>query len=213
MLYSYVGIDLAWKSGAIVVLDQDWKITKIIVPQFEINNRKYVWNKLDNKLPLLKHWKTAIESIERSSLRQTTYYVELMENNKLFNYIAGYVSGVIAQWDNSPFTKLELISPNKWNRELLWGKVQRDQIKKASLNHFKQQEPSWYERYKDHPNLSDIADSYCIAYFGVKNSLRKKVYENQERHRKPNQNHRNKNNVKETKQRTTRQVKRVQRNH
>lgn len=212
MLYSYVGIDLAWKSGAIVVLDQDWKITKIIVPQFEINKRKYVWNKLDNKLPLLKHWKAAIEEIPKSSLRQTTYYVELMENNKLFNYIAGYVSGVISQWDNSPFTKLELISPNKWNRELLWGKVQREQIKKASLNHFKQQEPSWYERYKDHPNLSDIADSYCIAYFGIKNSLRKKVYENQERDRKPNKNNRNKNIVKETKQRPTRQVKRVQRN-
>ena len=212
MLYSYVGIDLAWKSGAIVVLDQDWKITKIIVPQFEINKRKYVWNKLDNKLPLLKHWKAAIEEIPKSSLRQTTYYVELMENNKLFNYIAGYVSGVISQWDNSPFTKLELISPNKWNRELLWGKVQREQIKKASLNHFKQQEPSWYERYKDHPNLSDIADSYCIAYFGIKNSLRKKVYENQERDRKPNKNNRNKNIIKETKQRPTRQVKRVQRN-
>lgn len=212
MLYSYVGIDLAWKSGAIVVLDQDWKIKQIIIPQFDINKRKYVWNKLDNKLPLLKHWKTAIEEIPKSSLRQTTYYVELMENNKLFNYIAGYVSGVIAEWDNSPFTKLELISPNKWNRELLWGKVQREQIKKASLNHFKQQEPSWYERYKDHKNLSDIADSYCIAYFGVKNSLRKKVYENQERDRKPNKNNRNKNIVKETKQRTTRKVKRVQRN-
>lgn len=212
MLYSYVGIDLAWKSGAIVVLDQDWKITKIIVPQFEINKRKYVWNKLDNKLPLLKHWKAAIEEIPKSSLRQTTYYVELMENNKLFNYIAGYVSGVISQWDNSPFTKLELISPNKWNRELLWGKVQREQIKKASLNHFKRQEPSWYERYKDHPNLSDIADSYCIAYFGAKNSLRKKVYENQERDRKPTKNNRNQNTIKETKQRPTRQVKRVQRN-
>ena len=212
MLYSYVGIDLAWKSGAIVVLDQDWKIKQVIIPQFEINKRKYVWNKLDNKLPLLKHWKAAIEEIPKSSLRQTTYYVELMENNKLFNYIAGYVSGVISQWDNSPFTKLELISPNKWNRELLWGKVQREQIKKASLNFFKENEPSWYERYKDHPNLSDIADSYCIAYFGIKNSLRKKVYENQERDRKPNKNNRNKNIVKETKQRPTRQVKRVQRN-
>ena len=212
MLYSYVGIDLAWKSGAIVVLDQDWKIKQIIVPQFDINKRKYVWNKLDNKLPLLKHWKRAIEEIPNSSLRQTTYYVELMENNKLFNYIAGYVSGVIAQWDNSPFTKLELISPNKWNRELLWGKVKREQIKQASLNHFKQQEPSWYERYKDHPNLSDIADAYCIAYFGIKNTLRKKVYENQERDRKPNKNNRNKNTFKETKQRPTRQVKRVQRN-
>ena len=52
MLYSYVGIDLAWKSGAIVVLDQDWKIKQIIIPQFDINKRKYVWNKLDNKLPL-----------------------------------------------------------------------------------------------------------------------------------------------------------------
>lgn len=212
MLYSYVGIDLAWKSGAIVVLDQDWKIKQIIIPQFDINKRKYVWNKLDNKLPLLKHWKAAIEEIPKSSLRQTTYYVELMENNKLFNYIAGYVSGVIAEHDNSPFTKLELISPNKWNRELLWGKVQREQIKKASLNHFKQQEPSWYERYKDHPNLSDIADSYCIAYFGIKNSLRKNFYENQERHRKPTKNNRNKNIIKETKQRPTRQVKRVQRN-
>ena len=212
MLYSYVGIDLAWKSGAIVVLDQDWKIKQIIIPQFDINKRKYVWNKLDNKLPLLKHWKRAIEEIPNSSLRQTTYYVELMENNKLFNYIAGYVSGVITQWDNSPFTKLELISPNKWNRELLWGKVKRDQIKQASLNHFKQQEPSWYERYKDHKNLSDIADAYCIAYFGIKNTLRKKVYENQERDRKPNQNNRNKNIIKETKQRPTRQVKRVQRN-
>ena len=212
MLYSYVGIDLAWKSGAIVVLDQDWKIKQIIIPQFEINKRKYVWNKLDNKLPLLKHWKAAIEEIPKSSLRKTTYYVELMENNKLFNYIAGYVSGVISQWDNSPFTKLELISPNKWNRELLWGKVQREQIKKASLNFFKENEPSWYERYKDHPNLSDIADSYCIAYFGIKNSLRKNFYENQERDRKPNKNNRNKNIVKETKQRPTRQVKRVQRN-
>ena len=212
MLYSYVGIDLAWKSGAIVVLDQDWKIKQIIIPQFDINKRKYVWNKLDNKLPLLKHWKRAIEEIPNSSLRQTTYYVELMENNKLFNYIAGYVSGVITQWDNSPFTKLELISPNKWNRELLWGKVKREQIKQASLNHFKQQEPSWYERYKDHKNLSDIADAYCIAYFGIKNTLRKKVYENQERDRKPNQNNRNKNIIKETKQRPTRQVKRVQRN-
>lgn len=212
MLYSYVGIDLAWKSGAIVVLDQDWKIKQVIIPQFDINKRKYVWNKIDNKLPALKHWKKAIEEIPKSSLRQTTYYVELMENNKLFNYIAGYVSGVIAQWDNSPFTKLELISPNKWNRELLWGKVQREQIKKASLNHFKQQEPSWYERYKDHPNLSDIADSYCIAYFGIKNSLRKNFYENQERHRKPTKNNRNQNTIKETKQRPTRQVKRVQRN-
>lgn len=211
MLYSYVGIDLAWKSGAIVVLDQDWKIKQIIIPQFEINKRKYVWNKLDNKLPLLKHWKAAIEEIPKSSLRQTTYYVELMENNKLFNYIAGYVSGVISQWDNSPFTKLELISPNKWNRQLTNVK-QRDQIKEASLNFFKEQEPSWYERYKDHPNLSDIADSYCIAYFGIKNSLRKKVYENQERHRKPTKNNRNQNTFKETKQRPTRQVKRVQRN-
>ena len=206
MLYSYVGIDLAWKSGAIVVLDQDWKITKIIVPQFEINKRKYVWNKLDNKLPLLKHWKTAIESIERSSLRQTTYYVELMENNKLFNYIAGYVSGVISQWDNSPFTKLELISPNKWNRELLWGKVKREQIKQASLNHFKQQEPSWYEKYKDHKNLSDIADAYCIAYFGIKNTLRKSIYGNSDKKtiRPSIRTNRNKKNYEKTKQRPTR---------
>lgn len=213
MLYSYVGIDLAWKSGAIVVLDQDWKIKQIIIPHFSIYPRKYVWNELDNKLPLLVHWKTAIEEIPNSSLRQTTYYVELMENNKLFNYIAGYVSGVIAHHDNSPFTKLELISPNKWNRELIWGrKAQREQIKEASLNFFKTNEPSWYERYKDHKNLSDIADAYCIAYFGIKNTLRKKVYENQERDRKPNKNNRNKNTFKETKQRPTRQVKRIQRN-
>ena len=212
MLYSYVGIDLAWKSGAIVVLDQDWKIKQIIIPQFDINKRKYVWNKLDNKLPLLKHWKTAIEKIPKSGLlHQQTYYVELMENNKLFNYIAGYVSGVIAVHDNSPFNKLELISPNKWNRQLTNVK-QRDQIKEASLNFFKTNEPSWYERYQYHDNLSDIADAYCIAYFGIKNSLRKKVYENQERDRKPNKNNRNQNTIKETKQRPTRQVKRVQRN-
>lgn len=212
MLYSYVGIDLAWKSGAIVVLDQDWKITKVIVPEFPISSRKYVWNKLDNKLPLLKHWKTAIEKVPKSGiLHQTTYYVELMENNKLFNYIAGYVSGVISQWDNSPFNKLELISPNKWNRQLTNIK-QRDQIKEASLNFFKTNEPSWYERYQYHDNLIDIADAYCIAYFGIKNSLRKNFYENQERDRKPNKNNRNKNTIKETKQRPTRQMKRVQRN-
>lgn len=211
MLYSYVGIDLAWKSGAIVVLDQDWKITKIIVPQFDINKRKYVWNKLDNKLPLLKHWKTAIESIEKSSLRQTTYYVELMENNKLFNYIAGYVSGVIAEVeDNSPFTKVELISPNKWNRQLTNVK-QREQIKEASLNHFKQQEPSWYERYKDHPNLSDIADSYCIAYFGVKNSLRKSIYENSNKKtvRPNNRTNRKQKNYEKNEPRTIRKVKTI----
>lgn len=205
MLYSYVGIDLAWKSGAIVVLDQDWKIKQIIVPQFDINKRKYVWNKLDNKLPLLKHWKTAIESIERSSLRQTTYYVELMENNKLFNYIAGYVSGVISQWDNSPFTKLELISPNKWNRQLTNVK-QREQIKEASLKFFKTNEPSWYERYKDHKNLSDIADSYCIAYFGIKNTLRKSIYGNSNKKtiRPSIRTNRKQKNYEKTKQRPTR---------
>lgn len=211
MLYSYVGIDLAWKSGAIVVLDQDWKIKQIIIPQFDINKRKYVWNKLDNKLPLLKHWKTAIEEIPKSSLRQTTYYVELMENNKLFNYIAGYVSGVIAELeDNSPFTKLELISPNKWNRYL---KVkQRDQIKEASLDFFKTYETSWYERYKDHKNLSDIADAYCIAYFGIQNTLlRKSIYGNSNKKTvRPNiRTNREQKNYEKTKQRTTRKVKTI----
>lgn len=210
MLYSYVGIDLAWKSGAIVVLDQDWKIKQVIVPQFDINKRKYVWNKLDNKLPLLKHWKTAIESIEKSSLRQTTYYVELMENNKLFNYIAGYVSGVIAQCDNSPFTKLELISPNQWNRQLTNVK-QRDQIKEASLNFFKQQEPSWYQRYKDHPNLSDIADAYCIVYFGIRNNLRKSVYGNSNKKtvRPNNTKNRKQKNYEKNEPRTIRKVKTI----
>lgn len=212
MLYSYVGIDLAWKSGAIVVLDQDWKIIQVEVPQFEKYNRKYVWNKFNNKLPLLKHWKTAIEKLPiNDSLHQSVYYIELMSNNKLFNYIAGYISGVIAKLeDNSPFTKLELIEPNKWNRNLTKSN-KREDIKKASLEHFKINEPTYYKMYQNHPNLSDIADSYCIAYFGIQNNLRKSIYGNSNKKTigPNNRKNRKQKNYEKNESRTIRKVKTI----
>ena len=55
MLYSYVGIDLAWKSGAIVVLDQDLKIRTIEVPEFPQNIKWKNWNDFSNKLEVINH--------------------------------------------------------------------------------------------------------------------------------------------------------------
>ena len=205
MLYSYVGIDLAWKSGAIVVLDQDLKIRTIEVPDFPQNIKWKNWNDFSNKLEVINHWKRAIEKLPRSNeILHIQFFIEVMGNNKLFNYLAGYLTGIIASL-NKVNVKVDLIEPNHWNKHLTNLK-QRDQIKEASLNFFKASETSWYAKFKDHPNLIDIADSYCIAYFG---HIRKASYEIKKRHRQPTKNNRNQNTIKETKQRTIRQVKSI----